>query len=1567
MSHLLYSPPPMSVNKVPILGKESIHVGYEIQPHIVSETITNLATSTYVIVSDTNMAKTPTFKKLVSDFETELKEKRPESRLLTYFVPPGENNKSRETKAAVEDFLLNKGCTRDTVILAVGGGVIGDMIGFVAATFMRGVRVVQVPTTLLAMVDSSVGGKTAIDTPLGKNFIGAFHQPEYVFCDVSFLQTLPARQFINGMAEVIKTAAIWNEEEFTRLEEFAPTFIAEVTSEKPNLETIKKELVKTVLESVRVKASVVSADEKEGGLRNLLNFGHTIGHAIEAILTPEALHGECVSIGMIKEAELSRYLGILPPVAVARLSKCLAAYKLPISVDEKGFSKIVGGKKYNLLIDLLIQKMLIDKKNDGSKIRCVLLERIGRCYELRAHQISKDDLRFVLTDEVLVHPFKDFPESVTISPPGSKSISNRALILAALGTGTVEIKNLLHSDDTKHMLDALSVLRGASISFADNGETVVVEGNGGSLFASEKELYLGNAGTASRFLTAVACLAKSSDNLHVVLTGNTRMQERPIGPLVDALLSNGSEIEYLKNTGSLPLRITAGKGLKGGRIELAATISSQYVSAILMCAPYAEEPVTLSLVGGKPISQLYIDMTCEMMKQFGVEVIKSTSEPYTYHIPKATYKNPSEYVVESDASSATYPLAFAALTGSSCTIPNIGSSSLQGDAKFAVDVLKPMGCDVKQTATTTTVTGPPQGLLKALKSVDMEPMTDAFLTASVVAAVANGTTTITGIANQRVKECNRIKAMVDELAKFGVHAHEIEDGIVIEGVSSNNLKTPSVENRGVHTYDDHRVAMSFSLLAGLCKQSVLLLERSTTGKTWPGWWDILHSKFGVTLEGYEPARATTCITNGDKSVVVIGMRAAGKTTLSKWLAKFLGFKFLDLDEHLEEELGIDIKTLIKEKGWDYFREQESLLAAKCFEKYSSGYVLSSGGGLVESEDARKQLKQYMANDGIVLHLHRDLEETVTFLNSDATRPAFASEVKDVWLRREKWYHECSNYHFYAPHCTTNAEFSNLKKVFLKFIAKITGLEEMVIPKTRSAFVTLTYPNVRDALEILPGIAVGANAVELRVDLLAKYDASYIADQVGLLRKTVDLPIIYTIRTKSQGGMFPDEDLDSIKSLLLFGIKIGVDVIDLQLISPNDVIDEVMAKRSHTKVIASHHDFTGQLKWDNVEWKTKYDQGVAINADIVKLVGKAVDFNDNLLLEKFRSENTTKPLIGLNMGPKGKLSRVLNTVFTPVTHDLITDKPQGVGQLTFKEINEAYFQIGGFIENRFWVVGSPIEHSRSPALHNAGYKALSLPYKFDRFESSDAETVYKQLMLRSDFGGLAITMPLKLDMMKYVTKLSDAAKLVGAINTIVPIDGGGGFLGDNTDWVGITNSFKQSGFIGGNNVNGLVVGGGGTSRAAIYALHKLGCEKIYLLNRTVSKLHDVASSFPKEYNLEVVEQEEQVSGKPVSLAVSCVPSSAPLDETLLQRLELILDSNKPTTAAAAAADEEAPLLLEAAYKPRVTPVMRLAEEKYNWRVIQGVEMLVNQGEEQFKIHTGFAPPYDVIHDAVVAED
>ncbi|RLV92022.1 Pentafunctional AROM polypeptide [Spathaspora sp. JA1] len=1551
------------VEKVTILGKDTIHVGYGIQDHIVSEIITNKASSTYVIITDTNIARTSPFTKLKNDFEIQLNQVRPESRLLSYYVPPGENNKSRVTKAAVEDFLLQQGCTRDTVIIAVGGGVIGDMIGFVAATFMRGVRVIQIPTSLLAMVDSSVGGKTAIDTPLGKNFIGAFHQPEYIFIDISFLASLPTRQFINGMAEVIKTAAIWNEEEFTRLEQFSNQFLEVVSSAKPDLLSIKEELIKTVLESVRVKAEVVSSDEKESGLRNLLNFGHTIGHAIEAVLTPEALHGECVSIGMIKEAELSRYLGILPPVAVARLSKCLANYGLPVTIDDKEFLKKVGIKRHYVEIDILLKKMAIDKKNDGSKIRCVLLEKIGRCYQLKAHEISKQDLTFVLTDEVLVHPFdsKIIPQSSVITPPGSKSISNRALVLAALGKGTVRIKNLLHSDDTKHMLDAVASLQGAEISMEDNGETIVVKGNGGNLITTDEELYLGNAGTASRFLTTVGSLVGKNpgiDQQYVVLTGNARMQERPIGPLVDALTSNGSEIEYLNKQGSLPLKIQAGKGLKGGRIELAATISSQYVSSILMCAPYANEPVTLALVGGKPISQLYIDMTCSMMKSFGIDVVKSTTEEHTYHIPKGVYTNPAEYVIESDASSATYPLAFAAITGTSVTVPNIGSSSLQGDARFAVDVLKPMGCKVEQTATSTTVTGPARGGLKALPHVDMEPMTDAFLTASVVAAVATGTTSITGIANQRVKECNRIKAMVDELAKFGVKCNELPDGIEIHGIDIDQLKTPAIEGRGVKSYDDHRVAMSFSLISGLCKDPVLILERSTTGKTWPGWWDVLHSQFNVTLDGYEPARDVQVDAEiSDKSIIVIGMRAAGKTTLSKWMSSYLGYKFLDLDEYLEKKIGIDIKTLIKQKGWEYFREQEAIVAQQCFTEFGTGYVLSTGGGIVEGEEARSQLKQYVKNGGIVLHLHRDLDETVTFLSADATRPAYTDEIQQVWLKREKWYQECSNYHFHSSHCDDEVEFNHLRSSFINFIKTITGRQVASVPSVRSSFVTLTFPDLKQVPgDYLQEIIIGANAVELRVDLLQETSLGYVAEQTAILRKYIDLPIVYTVRTKSQGGEF-QEDQERLRQLLLLGIKLGVEYLDVELTTPNEIIDEIVNNHGFTKIIASHHDFTGSLQWTNVEWKNKYNQAVSLNADIVKLVGKATNFTDNLELETFKRENTLKPLIAINMGEQGKLSRVLNTILTPITHELIPNKPKGTGQLSIREINKTFTDIGGFTHKKFYVIGSPIEHSRSPNLHNAGYAKLNLPYTFDRFEATDVDVVYETLIKdKVDFGGLAITMPLKLSIMKYADELSQAAEIIGAVNTLVPSNGK--LLGDNTDWTGIINSFKRSGVpsIENSKINGLVIGGGGTSRAAIYALHNMGCSKIYWINRTSSKLYEIKESFPKEYNIEILETIEQIQQvESVSLVVSCVPATSELDKELLVKIEALL--SKPG---------EFKRLLEAAYKPRITPIMKLASEEHKWQVIPGAEMLVNQGERQFKIHTGFNAPYKVIHEAVVAE-
>ena len=194
----------MEPTRVSILGKDTILVGHGLWHRLVPHDLLTTATSsTYVLITDTNLGPlyVPAFEQ---SFQREVAKLQSQARLLTYRIPPGETSKSRATKAAVEDWLLSQACTRDTVIIALGGGVIGDMIGFVAATYMRGVRFVQVPTTLLAMVDSSIGGKTAIDTPAGKNLIGAFWQPQRIYIDLDFLETLPEREFINGMAEIVK-------------------------------------------------------------------------------------------------------------------------------------------------------------------------------------------------------------------------------------------------------------------------------------------------------------------------------------------------------------------------------------------------------------------------------------------------------------------------------------------------------------------------------------------------------------------------------------------------------------------------------------------------------------------------------------------------------------------------------------------------------------------------------------------------------------------------------------------------------------------------------------------------------------------------------------------------------------------------------------------------------------------------------------------------------------------------------------------------------------------------------------------------------------------------------------------------------------------------------------------------------------------------------------------------------------------------------------------------------------------------------------------------------------------
>ena len=1355
------------------------------------------------------------------------------------------------------------------------------------------------------------------------------------------------------------------------------------------LEGVKSILKNIVLGSVRVKAHVVSADEREGGLRNLLNFGHSIGHAFEGLLTPQILHGECVSIGMALEAQLARYLGVLKGSAVARLTKCLTSYGLPVTYKDAIVQQRSGNKFCR--VDDLLSVMAVDKKNVGKQKRVVLLSGIGRTYEKQASVVSDEDIRIVLSSAVEVQPGHIKKEELTCIPPGSKSISNRALVLAALGQGTCRIRNLLHSDDTEVMLRALAELQCASFDWEEDGEVLVVRGNGGKMQASPNELYLGNAGTASRFLTTVATLVEPSSISSSVLTGNKRMKQRPIGPLVDALRGNGAELDYMESAGSLPLRIKASGGFEGGEINLAATVSSQYVSSVLMCAPYAKHPVTLRLVGGKPISQLYIDMTSAMMESFGIKVTKSQTEDHTYHIQQGRYKNPAEYVIESDASSATYPLAIAAITGTTCTVPNIGSSSLQGDARFAVDVLRPMGCSVHQTKSSTTVTGPKKGTLKPIPEVDMEPMTDAFLTASVLAAVARGsdgnnTTRITGIANQRVKECDRIKAMNDELAKFGVTCREHDDGIEIDGLEVTSLSQP---RDGIDCYDDHRVAMSFSVLSLVAPNPTLIRERECTGKTWPGWWDELSQNFGTQFKGFDldaqiyDSRGPTVDVR--KSLFLVGMRGAGKSTAGVWAAEELGWVFVDLDTQLEHDMSCTISEMIEEHGWEFFRAKELETARKAMAEHPTGYVFATGGGIVETPEARKLLIDYHKSGGLVLFLHRNLEAILEYLTEDETRPSYTENIRSVWERRKPWYLECSNYEYFSRTNTTKslmASSNDFKHLLRNMTAKDRSLEKLKA-KDRSYFVSLTAKDVAKIAEQLPEIVVGADALELRVDLLEDPNnrlpsCEYVGTQLAIVRGAVKVPVIFTIRSQCQGGNFPDNEMEHAMSLYRYALKLGIEFLDLEIHYPEDFIHSITKFKRQTKIIASHHDPAGKLRWDNGSWVPFYNKALQ-HGDIIKLIGVAKTQEDNVDVYDFRNWATNAhntPLIALNMGVTGQLSRIQNPFMSPVTHPALSLKA-APGQLSSAQIRKA-LALHGVIEPReFHLFGKPISASRSPALHNSLFASTGLPHHYSNFET-DAIADIEPILASPTFGGGSVTIPLKLDIIPYLDDLSDDARIIGAVNTIVvdhsrPNGRGVGHYrtGHNTDWLGMTHVLDKAGAQRHPGQSGLVIGGGGTARAAIYALYRMGYSPIYVLGRSPAKVEAIVESFPAEYGVKAVSSTKDLDAvvKPApSVAIGTIPADKAIDPSMREVLGQVLgEASVPATNGTSHANGEAEtgkrVLLDMAYKPAVTELMGLANDA-GWTTIGGLEALAGQG--LYQVWTSLQPsPLYLCHHRVLS--
>jgi 3-dehydroquinate synthase len=315
-----------------------------------AETYSDLAAGTTAAIV-TNDTVAPLFAERLA---RTLREKFTRVELIV--LPDGEAHKNWSTLNAIFDALLGAGCDRKTVLFALGGGVVGDMTGFAAACYMRGIRCVQVPTTLLAQVDSSVGGKTAINHPLGKNMIGAFSQPVLVIADLDTLDTLPERELIAGLAEVIKYGPIADETFFDWID--------------ANLDALKRRdkaaLAQAVIRSCEIKASVVSKDERESNVRAILNFGHTFGHAIETGLGyGKWLHGEAVGCGMVMAADLSARLGLIDADYARRIGSLVKRAGLPV------VGPALGRQRY-------LELMRLDKKAEGGEIRFVVIEAPGR-------------------------------------------------------------------------------------------------------------------------------------------------------------------------------------------------------------------------------------------------------------------------------------------------------------------------------------------------------------------------------------------------------------------------------------------------------------------------------------------------------------------------------------------------------------------------------------------------------------------------------------------------------------------------------------------------------------------------------------------------------------------------------------------------------------------------------------------------------------------------------------------------------------------------------------------------------------------------------------------------------------------------------------------------------------------------------------------------------------------------------------------------------------------------------------------------------------------------------------
>ncbi len=405
-----------------------------------------------------------------------------------------------------------------------------------------------------------------------------------------------------------------------------------------------------------------------------------------------------------------------------------------------------------------------------------------------------------------------------VTVPGSKSYTHRILVASALSDGICTIHNGLKSEDTLLTLSALKQM-GIKIDVCD--DRFIVHGKKGEFKPCDEPIYLGNSGTSMRFLTAVASLGKGM----YTLTGTKRMQERPIQDLIDGLSQTGVYARSVNNNGCPPVEVKGGK-VEGGGIGLKCKTSSQYLSALLLIAPYTEKGLEINVTQG-PVSRPYVDMTVDVMEKLGIKVMRDGYE--RFEVQGGQAYRAGEYVVEPDCSQAGYFWAAAAITGAGIKVKGISRNSCQGDVRFT-QLLDAMGCNVLYEPDGIKVSGGPLSAIVA----DMADMPDMVPTLAVVAAFAEGTTVITNVAHLKAKESDRLGSVVKELSRMGIEASCSDTGMVIKGGNPCGAE--------IDTYGDHRIAMSFAI-AGLKVPAVFIKDEKCVEKSFPDFWKVFNGLY----------------------------------------------------------------------------------------------------------------------------------------------------------------------------------------------------------------------------------------------------------------------------------------------------------------------------------------------------------------------------------------------------------------------------------------------------------------------------------------------------------------------------------------------------------------------------------------------------------------------------------------------------------------------------------------------------------------------------------------------------